>query len=99
MSAYAAVESIIVAVLVLASALIVLNAFFPGPVHRIRVRLAGWVSLATKEGPLNRFATRLASDGATGGCATSCQSGCNGCGLATRVVEPRPVGDDATNTR
>ena len=85
MSIYAAVEPLIVSALVLVSALIVLNAFVPGLVRRMRLCVAGWLGHAAKEGPPDSFATKVGNEGTSGDCATDCQSGCNGCAIAARA--------------
>jgi hypothetical protein len=85
MSAYAAIESIVVAMLALASVFYVLKAFAPGLLRKLRLRIADWMSRPAHESPLNVLAARLRADGPSSGCATGCESGCNGCGIASRA--------------
>lgn len=84
MSVYAAVESIVVAMLALVSVYYVLKVFAPGLLRNLRVRIADWLSRPAHRSPLNVLATRLRADGPSSGCATGCESGCNGCGIAAR---------------
>ncbi len=95
MSAYVAIESIVVAVLALASLFYVLKAFIPGPLNNIRMHAAGWLSRTAHRGSrLNLLATRMRVDGASGGCASGCESGCNGCGIAARA-RPQSARDES----
>ncbi len=93
MSVYAAIESLAVAVLALVSVLYVLKAFMPAPLHNIRVRTAGWLSRTARHGSrLELLASRMRVDSPSGGCATGCESGCNGCGSSARDL---PARDDS----
>ena len=85
MSAYAAIESIVVAMLALVSVFYVLKAFAPGPLRNMRVRVADWLSRRAHGSPLNVLAAKLRAGGPSSGCATGCESGCNGCGIAARA--------------
>lgn len=93
MNVYAAIESIVVAVVALVSVFYVLKAFIPGPVQNARVRIADWLSRTAHGGWRNLLAARLRVDGPSGGCATGCGDGCNGCSISTRA-RPLPARDD-----
>ena len=98
MSTYAAIESIVVAVIALVSVFYVLKVFFPGPVQITRMRVADRLSrMASNGSRLSSLAENLRVDGTSRGCATGCGSGCNGCSVATRA-EPLPAGDRAEHT-
>ena len=98
MSTYAAIESIVVAVIALVSAFYVLKIFFPGPMQIVRLRVADRLSRMASHGSrLSSLAASLRVDGASRGCATGCGSGCNGCSVATRA-EPLPARDGAERT-
>ena len=88
MSIYAAIESVIVLVVALISAYYVLKLIVPGPMRRMRARIAERLSKKAGSGsPLGFLAVRLQEDNEpSAGCATGCESGgCNGCNLATRT--------------
>lgn len=92
MSAYAAIESIVVAVLALVSVFYVLKVMIPGPMHSMRMRIAELLLSrnAGHDSPLSSLAARLRLDGQSGGCASGCESGgCNGCSVATRAETVR----------
>ena len=98
MSTYAAIETIVVAVIALVSLFHVLRIFFPGPVQIVRMRVADRLSRMASHGSrLSSLAEKLRADDSSRGCATGCGSGCNGCSVATRA-EPLPDGDGAERT-
>jgi hypothetical protein len=86
MSTYAAIESIVVAVLALVSAFYVLKVFAPGPMQFVRMRAADRLSrMASPGSRLGLLAARLRADGPSRGCASGCDSGCKGCSVASRA--------------
>jgi hypothetical protein len=94
MSIYAAVEFTVVALIALVSLFYVTKAFIPGPMRKVRVRVADWLSRTVHhDSRLNLLAARLRVGGPSSGCATGCDSGCNGCDIAARA-QPQSAGDD-----
>ena len=59
MSVYAAVESIVVAMLALVSVYYVLKVFAPGLLRNLRVRIADWLSRPAHGSPLNVLADQV----------------------------------------
>jgi hypothetical protein len=88
MNIYAAIESVVVAVMALVSVFYVLKLVVPGPMQSIRRRVADRLGrLAGHNRSLRSLADRLRVDGSSGGCATGCESGgCNGCHVASRAA-------------
>ncbi len=98
MSTYAAIESIVVAVIALVSAFYVLKVIVPGPLKAMRFRVADWLGRTANQGSrLSVLVDRLRVDGASQGCATGCNSGCNGCSVASRVA-PQSARDSANQS-
>jgi hypothetical protein len=98
MSTYAAIESIVVAVIALVSVFYVLKIIVPGPMQAMRIRVADWLGRTANEGSrLSVLVNRLRVDDASQGCATGCDSGCNGCHVARRVA-PQPARDRANQS-
>ena len=99
MSTYAAIESIVVAVIALVSLFYVLKVIVPGPMQAMRMRVADRLGRTANEGSrLSVLVDRLRVDGASQGCATGCDSGgCNGCSVA-RHVAPQPARDSANQS-
>jgi len=98
MSTYAAIESIVVAVVALVSVFYVLKVIVPGPMQAMRFRVADWLGRTANQGSrLSVLADRLRVDGASHGCATGCDSACNGCSVASRVAR-QPARDGANRS-
>ena len=98
MSTYAAIESIVVAVIALVSVFYALKVFVPGLMQAMRFRFADWLGRTANQGSrLSVLVDRLRVDGASKGCATGCNSGCNGCSVARRVA-PQPARDSANQS-
>jgi hypothetical protein len=99
MSTYAAIESIVVAVIALVSVFYALKVIVPGPMQAMRFRVADWLGRTANQGSrLSVLVDRLRVDGASQGCATGCDSGgCNGCSVARRVA-PQPARDGANRS-
>ncbi len=98
MSTYAAIESIVVAVIALVSVFYALKVIVPGPMKAMRFRAADWLGRTASQGSrLSVLVDRLRVDGASQGCATGCNSGCNGCSVARRVA-PQPARDSANQS-
>jgi len=91
MSTYAAIESIVVAMISLVSAFYVLKVIVPGPMQVVRISVADWLGRTANDGSrLSALVERLRVDDASQGCATGCNSGCNGCSVASRDA-PQPA--------
>lgn len=98
MSTYAAIESIVVALIALVSMFYVLKIIVPGPMQTIGNRVANRLSRMASHGSrLSSLAASLRVDGPSRGCATGCGSGCNGCGITTRAGR-LPARDSAERT-
>lgn len=98
MSTYAAIESIVVAVIAMVSVFYVLKLIVPGPMQIVRMRVADRLSrMANHGGRLSSLAASLRVEGPSRGCATGCGSGCNGCGITTRAGR-LPARDSAERT-
>jgi hypothetical protein len=98
MSTYAAIESIVVAVIALVSVFYALKVIVPGPMQAMRFRVADWLGRTANQGSrLSVLVDKLRVDGASQGCATGCNSGCNGCSVASRVA-PQPARDSANQS-
>ena len=98
MSTYAAIESIVVAMIALVSVFYVLKVIVPAPMQAVRIRVADWLGRTANQGSrLSVLVDRLRVDGASQGCATGCDSGCNGCHVA-RHVAPQPARDRANQS-
>lgn len=91
MPAYRVIEAIVVAALVVASALSLLGAFAPNVSARLKLWVAVRLNRRGRPRVMRALAAKLAAvpTESAAGCGSGCSS-CNGCGLS-RVASLRPV--------